>query len=330
MRAGELIGPYVLERVLGHGQATVTWLARHPAWGAPLVVQLLDSGDPARGPYLRNAARASAAVHGDNCVQVREVQETRRGPALVMDLIDGPTMAEWVRDSAPKLPVALDAFRGVLSAVEGCHRAGWIHRDLKPANVLMDLSGKRVAAYLTGFELARARSDPPEPPGPVGTPGYVAPEQWVQGDHADERSDIFGLGCILYTLVAGRPPFRGVDSEAQQEAIRTGDFVPAARCAVALAPELSLLLGSMLDPVARRRPQSVADVRAALGTVPLSRAGPPPPAPAFGRWAPSSLPVVTTPVPARARSVLRGEDWMFLVVPMLVLMAGWMVRLAIG
>jgi hypothetical protein len=86
----------------------------------------------------------------------------------------------------------------------------------------------------------------------------------------------------------------------------------------------------MLDPVARRRPQSCAEVRAALKAVPLARDTAPTTAPAWGRWAPSALPVVHTPAPAEPRGRLRSEDWLFLVVPALILATGWIVRLAIA
>ncbi len=190
---------------------SVLFLARG-ADGARVVIKMVPPGiatNSARARLMREA-RALAVVDHPGVVRVRETGEHEDMPWIAMDYVNGVDLKRVIAERGPLRSEA--AVRYAIQAAEAlvaAHRAGVVHRDLKPSNLLLTAEGRVV---LVDFGIAKRRSDPRE--GDVltsareviGTPAYLSPEQ-IEHGLADERSDIWALGCVLYEMVVGVPPF---------------------------------------------------------------------------------------------------------------------------
>jgi serine/threonine-protein kinase len=199
----------------------------HPATDRNLLrhvaLKRLDK-ELAKEPFYRDGFIAEAQIAGQlehpNIVPVHELAVDDNGiPYFTMKLVQGMTLDKWLRSSrrppgsTERLEEGLEIFLKVCDAVAYAHHRGVIHRDLKPENIMVAGFGQ---VYLMDWGLSRLTKTRPasgsnaqmEAPGPVGTPEYMAPEQ-ARGNPAemDERSDVFGLGAILYEIVSGKRPY---------------------------------------------------------------------------------------------------------------------------
>ncbi|MCR9201624.1 MAG: protein kinase [Planctomycetaceae bacterium] len=228
------IGPFEVSGCVGVGGMGVVFKARDPALDRFVAVKVLSpqlaASESARSRFEREARAAAAVVH-DNVIAVHQVSEYQGLPYLVMPYLPGPSLEERLRQQGPLAPVeALRIARQVAAGLKAAHAQGLIHRDIKPANIL--LSGQTERALLTDFGLARAVDDASitRAGALAGTPQFMAPEQ-ARGETTDERSDLFSLGALLFTMLTGRPP---VPEASGMETIhRVGSEQP---------PRLSVLL----------------------------------------------------------------------------------------
>jgi serine/threonine-protein kinase len=222
-RPGEHVGPYRLVKLLGAGAFGSVFEVEHERLGRRAALKLLD---PELG--LRPAARARFfgealslnRIHNAHIVEVTDVVETAERQALVMELLEGQSLAS-VMAAAPLPPERfLPILSEVCEALAAAHAAGFVHRDLKPDNIFLCLRDHRADfVKLLDFGLAttlapslesgeqpmRARTRPRPF---VGTPAYVSPEQ-ASGAPVNHATDIYAVGVILYELVVGRVPFEG-------------------------------------------------------------------------------------------------------------------------
>ncbi len=207
---GTSVGPYVVERRLAQGGMSVLYLARDTD-GERVVLKMVPAeiATSATRARLLREARALAAVDHPGVVRVHGTGEHEGTPWIVMDYVRG-TDLKRVLERGP-LPVGA-ALRYAIQAAEAlvaAHDAGVIHRDLKPSNLLLTPDGRVV---LVDFGIAKRRADARDDDllttnrEVLGTPAYLSPEQLEHG-LADERSDVWSLGCVLYEMVAGVPPF---------------------------------------------------------------------------------------------------------------------------
>ena len=212
-------GRYELGSPLGRGGMAEVRRARDTRLGRQVAVKLLRpdlAGDPTFLARFRREAQASAGLNHPNIVAVYDTGE-EKGPAngvnapyIVMELVEGHTLRELIRDERKILPDrALEFTAGVLDALAYSHRAGIVHRDIKPANVMLTTAGR---VKVMDFGIARAVADTSatmtQTAAVIGTAQYLSPEQ-ARGETVDARSDIYSAGCLLYELLVGQPPFRG-------------------------------------------------------------------------------------------------------------------------
>lgn len=211
------IGRYDVERVIGSGGMGVVFKAYDTELNRPVAVKLLApylaSSGAARQRFAREA-RAAAAVVDEHVVAIHNVESDGEHPFLVMKYIGGGSLQQRLdRDGPLKVCEVLRIGMHTAKGLAAAHAQGLIHRDVKPSNILLDEGVDR--ALLTDFGLARASDDASLTRSGFhpGTPHYMSPEQ-VRGEAIDGRSDLFGLGCVLYALCTGHPPFRSETSYA--------------------------------------------------------------------------------------------------------------------
>ncbi len=211
------LGHYDILEVRGRGGFGIVLRAFDTTLQRVVALKMLDpvlaATSPPRQRFLREA-RAVAKVAHENVVRVHAVAE-EPVPYLVMEYVDGPTLQEAIDKGGP-LPAAevVRLGREIALGLAAAHDQGLIHRDVKPANVLL-AGGVERHARLTDFGLARSADDASLTQSGViaGSPLYMAPEQ-VRGELLDARADLFALGSLLYTMAAGRPPFRAANTFA--------------------------------------------------------------------------------------------------------------------
>ena len=207
-----LDGRYRLESLLGEGGMGTVWIGSQLALQRRVAVKSLRVASPSQRERLRREALALAAVHHPSIVEVHDYGETEDGlPYVVMELVEGESLAARL-DRVGAFP-AEEAVSLVIPLLEGlaaAHRAGVIHRDIKPDNVVLAEGRAGVAPKLLDFGIARVDSDADArltlDGGLVGTPAYMAPEQ-MRNAPTDERVDVWGVGALLYHLLAGEAPF---------------------------------------------------------------------------------------------------------------------------
>ncbi|GGN38958.1 hypothetical protein GCM10010109_66340 [Actinoplanes campanulatus] len=241
-------------------QATDRWLGRKVAVKV-LHERVLD--DPTVAGRFEREARMVAGLAHPNIVALHDVGVDGGIPYLVMELVPGRSLAALLSTGPLDIAAAVGIAAQVCAALEAASEAGIVHRDIKPANILITDDGR---AKVCDFGIARAagatRSELTGSAQMLGTSTYMAPEQ-VVGGAVDVRTDLYGLGCVLYAMLTGNPPFTG--DSPMRIAWDHVERVPVPASTHRPVPdELDLLLQSMLAKYPADRPSDPATVRAAL------------------------------------------------------------------
>jgi hypothetical protein len=202
-------------RPLGQGGMGSVFLAEHKVMERPVAIKvisraLLDDTDAPRRFFAE--VRAAAKLSHPNIVTAYDAEPAGDSHLFVMEYVEGVNLAQYLARHGP-LPVsaACRFVRQAALALQHAHEQGMVHRDIKPANLMLTPKGQ---VKVLDFGLARLARERTERNGQtamgtfLGTPSYVAPEQATDARTADIRADVYSLGCTLYTLLAGRPPFQ--------------------------------------------------------------------------------------------------------------------------
>ena len=206
-----LAGRYVLDEPIGAGGYCEVWRATDTVLTRQVAVKLLHPGYASQGEALtrfKAEARHAGALSHENVARVYDFGEPTDGQSyLVMELVDGPSLADVLARGPLGVRPTMDMVAQVAAGLQAAHAAGLIHRDVKPANILFTSEG---SVRITDFGIAHAvGSAPVTSTGMVmGTPGYIAPER-VSGAQAGPASDLYGLGIVAYECLTGSQPFRG-------------------------------------------------------------------------------------------------------------------------
>ncbi len=205
------VGTYEIQGVLGRGGNGIVLKALDPGLNRyvalKVIASVLAGSGAARKRFAREAQAAAAVVH-EHVVAVHAVDEANGLPYLVMEYVSGRSLQDRLDKTGPlELKEILRIATQTASGLAAAHAQGLVHRDIKPANILLENGVERVK--ITDFGLARAVADASLTQSGVitGTPHYMAPEQ-ARGEAVDHRADLFALGCTLYAMAAGHPPFR--------------------------------------------------------------------------------------------------------------------------
>ncbi|WP_040816996.1 Stk1 family PASTA domain-containing Ser/Thr kinase [Nocardia jiangxiensis] len=208
---------YELGEIIGFGGMSEVHKARDERLGRDVAIKVLRA-DLARDPtfYLRfkREAQNAAALNHPAIVAVYDTGEAEVDggplPYIVMEYVDGDTLRDMVRGSGPLAPRrAMEIIADVCAALDFSHKNGIVHRDMKPANIMINRQG---AVKVMDFGIARAIADSSNPmtqtAAVIGTAQYLSPEQ-ARGEQVDARSDVYSVGCVLYEILTGEPPFTG-------------------------------------------------------------------------------------------------------------------------
>ena len=272
---------YQIRSALGAGGMGEVWRARDTKLDRDVALKILPevfARDPDRLARFEREARTLAALNHPHIAQIYGLEESDGVRALVLELVDGPTLSDRVAQGPTSVTEALAIACQIADALEAAHEQGIIHRDLKPANIKIRSDG---TVKVLDFGLARAldplvAANPSATASPtltspglrtgvgviVGTPAYMSPEQ-ARGQAIDKRTDIWAFGCVLYELVTGRVVFPGATSSDTIAAVleRAPDWTALPP---ATPPQVRHVLARCLEKDPRQRWRDIGDVRIEL------------------------------------------------------------------
>jgi serine/threonine-protein kinase len=209
LEPGDTLGAYRLETLIGEGAVGLVFRARREADGCEVALKVLKrelTGDFVFQHRFRQEARAAAEVREPHLVAIVDADTVDGRSYLAVEYVGGGSLAERIA-SDRVLPIAdvLRVVSDVAAGLDALHAAEIVHRDIKPSNILFDTDGR---AMLTDFGLAKGRTYTvlTRPGEVLGTLHYLAPEL-IRGEPATPRSDVYGLGCVIFECVSGRTPF---------------------------------------------------------------------------------------------------------------------------
>ncbi|MEV5803272.1 serine/threonine-protein kinase [Streptomyces collinus] len=284
-----IAGRYELLQLLGRGGMGEVWAARDGVMERLVAVKLLQAHlATAEGEelFFREARTAGALSH-PGIVTVHDLGRDRDDDGtlyLVMENVPGRNLGAVLQDGLPPVADVLAWITQVADALHAAHTARILHRDLKPANLILTPAG---GVKILDFGIARYISTLTVASRIVGTVAYMPPERLL-GKVGDARGDLYSLGCVLYELLTGRPPFGGLDAPALMYAHVHTSPAPPSSHRPGLPPHLDGLLAELLAKEAGDRPASAADVRDRLSVPPVP---PPPGAPPTHRAGPFHHPL---------------------------------------
>jgi eukaryotic-like serine/threonine-protein kinase len=262
---------YELGEILGFGGMSEVHLARDLRLHRDVAVKVLRA-DLARDPsfYLRfrREAQNAAALNHPAIVAVYDTgeAETPNGPLpyIVMEYVEGVTLRDIVHNDGPMPPQrAIETIADACQALNFSHQHGIIHRDVKPANIMISKAG---AVKVMDFGIARALADASsvtQTAAVIGTAQYLSPEQ-ARGEKVDARSDVYSLGCVLYEILTGEPPFVGDSPVAVAYQHVREDPIPPSERHPGISPELDAVVLKSLAKNPDNRYQTAAEMRADL------------------------------------------------------------------
>ncbi len=272
LATGTRLGPYEILGPLGEGGMGEVYRARDARLGRDVAVKVLPESfakDAERLARFEREAKVLASLNHPHIAAIYGLEETDGGRALVMELVEGPTLAERIAQGPLALDEALPIARQIAEALEAAHERGIVHRDLKPANVKLSADGR---VKVLDFGLAKALD--PAVSGQLvdsptitamatqhgvilGTAAYMSPEQ-ARGQAVDKRSDIWAFGCVLYEMLTGKRVFEAETVSDSLAAILRGEVDWSALPATTPLA-LRRLLAHCLEKDRRKRLHDIGD-----------------------------------------------------------------------
>lgn len=263
--SGEVIGGrYRIVRLIGRGGTADVYEARDERSGGPVAIKVVRSNDPEFARRLVEEARALESLDGPGLVRLLDTGMVGDLAFLVMDYVDGASIAQSLKDGPLGAPATASMAASVARTLSYVHGRGVVHRDVKPSNILRSTSGE---VWLADFGIAKFddASTITAPGTTIGTVIYMAPEQ-LDGKRVGPSADIWSLGIVILECLTGRRVFEGSPSEIVAKRLTGPVILPAD-----LPAPWAVLLGGMLDPRPERR-LSGAEVASLLETPPYALA----------------------------------------------------------
>jgi serine/threonine protein kinase len=273
---GRKISHYRILQVLGGGGMGVVYKAEDLKLGRRVALKFLPSelaGDPKALDRMQREARAASALDHPNICAIHELGEHDGQPFIVMQLLEGQTLREWIESipasSEPsRLTEIVSLGAQIADGLDAAHRKGIIHRDIKPANIFITNRGEAkildfgVAKFVeaeaqeiavdkesreqTGKPSASPEISLTQTGDSIGTPSYLSPEQ-VRREELDARTDLFSFGLVLYEMITGHKGFSGSSTTGIREAVLRLSIVPARQLQPGIPPKLDSIITRALE-----------------------------------------------------------------------------------
>ncbi|HEY1547621.1 MAG TPA: serine/threonine-protein kinase [Kofleriaceae bacterium] len=264
MRAGDRIGAYEITGELGNGGMGVVYRATHVHLRRHAAIKVLrpefGSHSTALDRFL-NEARATTAIRHPGIVEIYDYGHTDTGAAYIaMELLEGATLGARLAKHGPlSLADTLAVARGIVAPLAVAHEAGVVHRDLKPENVFL-VADRVERVKLLDFGIAKLEASGTRTTAGLilGTPAYMSPEQCRGVTDCDHRADLYALGCVLFELFVGEPPFGRDGSMTDLMSSHISELAPELPHRV--PPELRRLVARLLAKAPGDRPRTAHDV----------------------------------------------------------------------
>jgi serine/threonine protein kinase len=272
---GAALGPYEILAAIGAGGMGEVYEGLVPRLGRRVAIKILPGDLASDADRLRRfelEARAASALNHPNVLTIHDVGTHEGIPYLVMELLEGQSLAQRLAGGGLSIPQAVDYAQQIAQGLAAAHAKGIVHRDLKPDNVFVSTDGRvkivdfglaRQAVVLAGAdetgEPTLARPAGTGAGALLGTVGYMAPEQ-ARGEPADVRSDVFSFGCVLYEMLSGRRAFARGSAVETLYAILHDEPPRLSDLAVPVPPGLERAIGRCLEKRPDARFPSAADL----------------------------------------------------------------------
>ena len=291
---GRQLGPYKISALLGAGGMGEVYRARDTKLGRDVAIKILPAdftADPERRARFAREARLFASLNHPHIGGIYGLEESDGVAALVLEFVDGPTLADRLEHGPLPIAEALAIARQIAEALEAAHEKGIVHRDLKPANIVLQgaandgVLSSDVRAKVLDFGLAKTMTvgvpgdltqrasgslDGTAEGRVLGTPAYMSPEQ-ARGQAVDKRTDIWAFGCVLFEMLAGRRAFKATRFPTHWSAFWNANPT-GRRCPPTLPTAIRTLLQRCLRKDPQKRLHDVADARIELDEIdPLLR-----------------------------------------------------------
>jgi serine/threonine-protein kinase len=256
------IGRYEVKGRLGRGGMAVVYRGQDLRIGRPVAIKVLYVDDEDLRDRFLQEARAAGNLDHRSIVRIYDVGEDTGGPYIVMEFIDGVTLADHIAANHElSLPRKLDLFLELLDGLEYAHNTGLIHRDVKPQNIMLQRNG---ALKILDFGIARLGNSTLTLSGTMlGTPNYMSPEQ-IEGRTVDRRSDVFAAGLVLYELLSYRQAFSGDTAHQVLNAIARSRPTPLREVCPGIDTGLEIIVDKAIHKDPARRYQTMAAMAADL------------------------------------------------------------------
>ena len=325
IQSGTHLGPYEIVSAIGAGGMGEVYRARDPKLGRDVAIKVLPeafAGDAARMARFQREAKVLASLDHSNIAAIYDLEDSSGTRALVMQLVEGPTLADHIKQGPIPVDEAIRMARQIADALEYAHERGIVHRDLKPANIKVTPEG---TVKILDFGLAKAldpqgsvsnifdsptlTATPTQTGVILGTAAYMSPEQ-ARGKQVDKRADIWAFGVLLYEMLTGQRAFDGQTvSDALAGVLKTEpdwDALPTDMPAI-----IRKLLQRCLEKDPKLRLRDIGEARIALS--------------APEQLVPGTQPLPVAEVKTRPSAVLRW--WVASAAAIaLALVAGWWLR----
>jgi len=275
MKVGQVLGHYHVVRTLGQGGMGAVYEANDTRLNRQVAIKVLPSAKANNPEWLKRferEAQAVAALSHPNIVTIHSVEETDDEHFLILELVDGQSLGKVIPDDGLSLDRFFEIAIPLTDAIAAAHRRGIAHRDLKPSNVMVDRDGR---VKVLDFGIAKLiNEDVPDEEAAtqigsealteegkiVGTVAYMSPEQ-AEGKPADQRTDIFSLGILMYEMATGDQPFEGDTKLSILAAIVKDEPRPIYERNQAMPRHLARIVKKALEKDVGRRYQSVVELR---------------------------------------------------------------------
>jgi len=242
LQPGTIVDTYRVESQLGEGSMATVFLVSHTETGKRHALKLLKADAKGKTRMLLEGAAQSSIFH-PNVVHVDAILHYEGLPALIMDYVEGPDLGTLCKADTLDIEARARLGAKILEGVKVAHDDGWIHRDLKPANILVErCEDGRLVPKVSDFGLVKLETQIAtgltSTGTMMGTPAFMAPEQIEDASCVTKSADVFSLGALLYFVMSGKRPFKGVNLMTLLANIHLGQYTPIEELVPDLPPHM--------------------------------------------------------------------------------------------